>query len=256
MQKPGTKESFKNLLMHGSTSKLFKIKKDETACNIMTMFEPELWKIESKLEGREENLLHHFIKQKLECAIDILLACDHPHLGQLFVEKAANGNTPLMSSINQDMEKVNEKIWSAMQLLKPESLKMEDFLVNTQSKTSVLTLCAENNYDKLLGKICESIDPDERKDVFLLKTRGGRTVIDMCKKEDTLLKLLDLINLGNHGNDLYYLDMKDKNVLHYWCENNFKKVIERLKSNIGDEPFTEMVFQKSKNLNNPNSKQS
>ena len=76
-------------------------------------------------------------------------------------------------------------------------------------------------------------------------------MIDMCKKEDTLLKLLDLLDLGAQGNDLCYLDMKDKNVLHYWCGNNFKRAIESLKNNIGDKLFTEMLFQKSKNQSTP-----
>ena len=119
---PERRKQLQDFLSKGKTSKLFEVKKDAFARTIIENMEPHIWKINSKKDLVEENLLHFFINQKFFVSIGALLSIDDPHVNELIFERNKAGNTPLMYSLTQmsekladtdkKMEEVRRKIWS------------------------------------------------------------------------------------------------------------------------------------------------
>ena len=174
-----------------ATSTLFKLKDDRFIEAIVTQMDPEVWKIKSKIEERGENLLHHFINEGHRLSAIALLTTDHPHVTDLVFEKNRAGNTPLMSSLKQRREKVSHKIWEVM--LSRGQEKIEE--IGSQL-SQILQLCAQNDENELLLKILEDIhtkNPPKVCELVFERTAEERTVIDTCKDEATLMKILKLL---------------------------------------------------------------
>ena len=71
---PERKNQLQDFLSKGKTSKLFEVKKDAFAKTIIENMEPHIWKINSKKDLVEENLLHFFINQKFFESIEGLFS--------------------------------------------------------------------------------------------------------------------------------------------------------------------------------------
>ena len=237
-----------------ATSKLFKLKDDRFIEAIVTQLDPEIWKIKSKNEERGENLLHHFINEGHRLSAIALLTTDHPHVTDLVFEKNKAGNTPLMSSLKQRRENVSHKIWEVM--LSRGQEKIQEKIEEIGSQLSqILQLCAQNDENDLLLKILEDIhtkNPPKVCELVFERTAEERTVLDTCKDEATLMKILKLLEIKTvKEDDLLRLDRKDENVLNHWARRDFHESIDHLQNHLCAETFKKMILQKSSGGKNP-----
>ena len=245
------------LLSSDASSKLFKLKNDTFAATIIDQVDPEVWKIKSKIEAKGENLLHFCINEGFRLSASALLTTDHPHSSELVFERNKNQACPLMSSLKQNMGGVNQKIWEVM--LKKRGEKMwEDMLSQSGGGSSrlgqILLLCAQNEEDELLLNILEDLQSKNTEQVCeLVFERSGerRTILDTCKDQKTVIKILKLLDIKNVEERFLDLDKKDKNVLNHWARSNFHQAIDHLHLHLSKETFKKMLLQKSSNGNNP-----
>ena len=83
---PEEKDRLNVMLSSDASSKLFKLKNDTFAATIIDQVDPEVWKIESKIEAKGENLLHFCINQGFRFSAIALLTTNHPHASELVFE--------------------------------------------------------------------------------------------------------------------------------------------------------------------------
>ena len=122
---------FEEYLLSGDTSKLFIVKDDFLAVRIMNMFDPKIWKIDSKNGNLEENLLHFFITNNFKASLAFLLCHKSPHVQDMILEKNSAGKTPLMvsmTSLFQYSANFSFKIWKLMTL--HEDARLQEHLKN------------------------------------------------------------------------------------------------------------------------------
>ena len=189
-----------------ANSALFKLKNDTFVATIIDHIDPEVWKINSKIEGRGENLLHYCINQGYRSSAVALLTKDHPHVTDLVFEKNAAGNTPLMSSLKQKMESVSHKIWEVM--LTRGQTKIEE--IGSQL-SHILQLCAQNEQNELLLKILQGThtqNPPKVCELVFAKTGEENTLLATCRDEDTLIQILKLLEIKVVEEDFLRYDKK------------------------------------------------
>ena len=92
------RQRFQIYLHSGESSKLFDIEEDEAAQRIMKIFEPHLWKIDSK-SFLNQNLLHFFITSRFKSSLVYLLRHPNQHVRDMVFEKDLAAKTPLMVSL-------------------------------------------------------------------------------------------------------------------------------------------------------------
>ena len=249
------KEQLEKFLSTTETSKLFEIKDDAFAKMIIENIEPRIWKIKSKNAGREENLLHFFINQKFYASIAALLAANDPHVNELVFEQNKAGNTPLMSSLTQKDEKLEEvkrQSWTVMKRDRNSERITPASKVLNQRKESILHLCAQTGEHKGLLKILKAIDPSQVQEIVFQQSGEGKTILDMCKDEHTVIQILEMLNLSKaEESDLKYCDNRDRNLFNNWARVNHHGAIYHLQKNTSKETFREMILKRSKNGNNP-----
>ena len=245
---PKEKERLKTAVSSGATSKLFGLKNDTFVDSIIDQVDPETWKIKSKIEGRGDNLLHHFVNEGHRLSAIVLLTRDHPHVADLVFEKNAAGNTPLMSSLKQRMEPVSHKIWEVI-LLRGQA-KIEEI---SSQLNQILQLCAQNEDNKLLLKILQGIhaqNPQKVCELVFAKTTEGRTILDTCKDKDTLIQILKLLEIKTVEEELLHCNNEEKNVLHHCARYDFHEVIFHLQIHLSANTFQKMIMQRSSEGNN------
>ena len=116
MANPEERAKLKDILSKSSPSKLFEIRDDQFAAEIIQRIEPEVWKIKSKNETRGNNLLHYFINEGFYRSFKYLFdTASSSDLTELVFERNKAGNTPLMSSLTQNMHAISLKLWQIMQ---------------------------------------------------------------------------------------------------------------------------------------------
>ena len=232
-----------------ASSTLFKLKNDTFVATIIDQLDPEIWNIKSKIEGREENLLHFCINKGYHFSAIALLTTDHPHLTNLVFEKNKAGNTPLMSSLKQKMEAVSHKIWDVM--LSRGQEKIEE--IGSQL-SHILQLCAQNEENELLLKILKAIHnqkPTKVHELVFSRTGEEWTVLHMCKDENTLIQILNLLEIKTVEEDLLHCDKEDKNVFNHWARHDLHEAIDHLQIHLSAEAFKKMITQRSSNGKNP-----
>ena len=246
---PEERAKLEDILSESSPSKLFKIRDDKFAAEIIQKIDPEVWKIKSKNETRGDNLLHYFINEGFYLSFKYLLdTASSSDLTELVFEQNKAGNTPLMSSLTQNMHAISHKLWQIMQKDVERFADTSSSL--NQRKMTVLHLCAQNEENKLLLQIFKALHSTKQDSLFT-RTREGRTVLDICKDEDTLIQILELLDLTQLEQDLQYCDHKDRNILNHWARNNLHLSIDYLQMNISKETFKEMILKESLNGKNP-----
>ena len=245
---PKEKERFRAAVSSSETSTLFGLKNDTFVASIIDRMDPETWKIKSKIEGRGDNLLHHFINEGYCLSAIALLTKDHPHVTDLVFERNAAGNTPLMSSLKQRMEPVSHKIWEVM-LLRGQA-KIEDIV---SQLNHILQLCAQNEDNKLLLKILEGIhyqNPQKVCELVFARTTEGRTILDTCRDKDTLIQILKLLEIKTVEEELLHCNNEEKNVLHHCARYDFHEAIFHLQIHLSAKTFKKMIMQRSSEGNN------
>ena len=259
------KEKLEGFLSKSTTSKLFEVKKDAFAKTIIENIGPQIWKINSKNDAREENLLHFFINQKFYASINSLMATKDPHINELAFEENKAGNTPLMSSLTQtgqtrtqtdtdkdrQMEEVKRQIWKVMK--RPENFERIAPASRSlnQRKNSLLHLCAQTGESKGLLKILKTIDPSQIAEVVFHQNGEGKTILDMCKDECAIIHILKMLNLPEVEERLKYWDNHDRNLFNCWARKNHHGAIYHLQTSTSKETFRDMILKKGANGNNP-----
>ena len=246
---PEEKEKLKTVLSSDASSTLFKLKNDTFVATIIDHMDPEVWKINSKIEGRGENLLHYCINNGYRFSAVALLTTDHPHVTDLVFEKNAAGNTPLMSSLKQKMEAVSHMIWVVM--LTRGQAKIDE--IGSQL-SHILQLCAQNEENELLLKILQGIraqNPQKVCELVLAKTGEENTLLATCRDEDALIRILKLLKIKAVEEDFLRCDKKKRNVLNHWARSDFHEAIHHLQIHLSTDTFKKMLMQKSSNGNNP-----
>lgn len=237
---------FEEYLQSGDTSKLFEVKDDFLAVRIMNMFDPNIWKIDSKNEKRKETLLHFFITNNFKASLAFLLCHKSPHVHDMILEKNSAGKTPLMvsmTSLSQYSVNFSHKIWQLMTL--HQEAQLQEHLKNV----GVLQACAEAGRNELLLTIAATVG----KRVMLKPTAGGRSVLDLCNDPKVVFKILQLLMpLTDVEDDLSGIRDKEKgkNLLHHWSSQNFYEVIDFFRRAVSAATFKQMFEEKSKNGSN------
>ena len=237
---------FETYLLNGDTSKLFEVKDDFLAVRIMNMFDPKIWKIDSKNRKREENLLHFFITNNFKASLAFLLCHKSPHVQEMILEKNSAGKTPLivsMTSLRQYSANFSFKIWELM--TRHQEARLQEHLQNVD----LLQACAEARSYELLLTIAERTE----KRNILKPTAGGRTVLDLCQDQEVVFKILQLLMpLTDVEDDMCRIrdNAKEKNLLHHWSSQNFYEVIDFFRRAVSAATFKQMLEEKSKNGSN------
>ena len=252
---PQEKEKVEEFLTQRITSKLFELKTDAFVKTVIQNLEPHIWKITSRNDGREENLLHFFINQKFFESIHGLFSTNDPHVAEIIFEQNKAGNTPIMSIFKQKdedkMEKVKRQIWTIMK--KPGNYERiaEASKVLGQRKMSILHLCAQTEDTASLLKILKEIDQSQLQEVIFHKSGEGKTILDMCRDECTVIQILDMLKFPAAEESIKYSDKRNRNLFNCWARRNFHRAIYYIQTRTSKEVFREMVLKKSANRNNP-----
>ena len=97
----------------GHMSLLFTLSNEHMILNIMNVLAPCQWKMMSR-NDLEENLFHHFIKQKMIRAISQLLSFTGQGVEELLFQQDVAGNFPVMTVLTQNIEQSAQQIWKHM----------------------------------------------------------------------------------------------------------------------------------------------
>ena len=148
----------------------FIVKDDFLAVRIMNMFDPKIWKIDSKNGKREENLLHFLITNNFKASLAFLLCHKSGHVQDLVLEKNSAGKTPLMVSMtSQYSANFSFKIWELM--TRHQDARLQEHLQNVD----VLQACAEARSYELLLTIAARTEKRN-----ILKPRFSATMVKVC----------------------------------------------------------------------------
>ena len=245
------RQRFQIYLHSGESSKLFDIEEDEAAQRIMKIFEPHLWKIDSK-NFLNQNLLHFFITSRFKSSLVYLLRHPNQHVRDMVFEKDLAAKTPLMVSLrslirSHSQDPVTVAIWDVM---KNSGLdRIQKHFDN--SDDDILHVCAETDQNVLLLEIARMVEKSEH---VLRKNKDDRTVLDLCDNQKVLCQLLELlstqIQLGGALKDIKS-ENKQKNLLHYWAAKNFDDAVDMFRKSVSPTIFTDKLFEKSANGSTP-----
>ena len=73
----------------------------------------------------------------------------------------------------------------------------------------------------------------------------------MCKDENTLIQILNLLEIKTVEEDLLRCDREEKNVLNHWAKHDLHEAIDHLQTHLSAEAFKKMITQRSSNRKNP-----
>ena len=117
-------------------------------------------------------------------------------------------------------------------------------------KSTLLHLCAENNQNSLLVDICqtEGISKESKQNALTEKTPDGRSVLDLCRDEETLMTIISKLNPKEMN--LSEQDKKGRNIFHHLVKKDFAVLIKKLKTSLARDQFVDMILQPSNNGSN------
>ena len=213
----------------------------------MKMFEPNLWKINSK-NNLKQNLLHFFITSRFKSSLVYLLRHPNQHVQDMVFERDMANKTPLRVSLRSlSKDPVIVGIWDVMKKL---SLKKIQQHFETYDR-DILHVCAETGQKELLLQIARVI---ERSESILRQNKEDRTVLDLCNDQNIVCQLLELLSTQIQLEDALK-DIKDrnkqKNLLHHWAAKNFDDAVNYFRKSVSPSVFTGMLFEKSANGSTP-----
>ena len=240
---------------------LFKTQEEEVVIEIMKTYNEGSWKIKSVTPGSQENLLHYFITKRFEGALEEILGNGsiQEDVKELCFSQDAFEKIPLMAILCQGMEESALKLWNFMENLgnKEDGAgeikeKLENALnQRNESDENFFHLCSYNGQNELLAAIVKSKVFSQKyiQDGLTHQSKDGRTPLDQCKHEDTVLKILDSFNHSTHR--LAWNDLKGKNIFHHYSKKDFNLAIGHLIKILPSTEVRDMILKKtSTNGNN------
>ena len=235
---------------------IFEAQEEEVAIEIMKTYNKESWKSTSVIHGTEENLLHFFIAKKFEKALLEILGNEsiQEDIRELCFQSNAAQKIPLMTILSQEMEDAAMTLFKFMEksgtnandeagVINQELesvLRQED-----KRKDNIFHMCSSNAQNKLLLAICESSVVSNRciQDGLVEENSNGRTPLDLCKDEDTLLNIFSTFDHTTHK--VTWTDNEGKNILHHYARMDFDRVIGDLIKKLPSVEIRDMILQGS-----------
>ena len=184
-------------------SVIFKIEEEEVAIKIMKTYNGGSWKVKSVNPGTQESLLHYFITKRFEKALAEILGNGsvEEDVKQLCFSPDAFHKIPLMAILSQEMEDSALKLWKFMEKFankEDEAHEMKERLENAvnmrnENDESIFHMCSYNGQNELLVAICTSQVFSQKftQDGLIHQSKDGRTPLDLCIHEATVLKILN-----------------------------------------------------------------
>ena len=117
----------------------------------------------------------------------------------------------------------------------------------------ILLLCAQNKENQLLLKILEDLqskDPEKVSELAFERTGEGRTILDTCKDQKTLIQILKLLDIKSVEDKFLDCDKKDQNVIFHWAKHDFHEAIYHLQTRVSAETFRELIMARSSSRTN------
>ena len=240
---------------------LFKIQEEEVAIEIMQTYNEGSWKVRSVTPGSQETLLHYFITKRFEKALAEILGNEsiQKDVEELCFRQDAFGKIPLMVILGQGMEESALKLWKFMEKLANKEdgageikQKLENAInLRNEGDESIFHLCSYNEQNELLAALVTSNVFSQKyiQDSLVHQSKDGRTPLDLCRHEETILNILDGFNHSTHK--MAWNDLKGKNIFHHYSKKDFNLAIGHLIRILPSAEVRDMILQKtSSNGNN------
>ena len=226
----------------------FIVEEEEVIIEIMQTCKIESWKIRSVIKSTRENLLHYFVRKRYEKALGKILQTESA-LGdvlQLCFEENLAEKIPLRAILSQGIEESALKLWKFMEK-NSTSERLAEILSKQDSRRSV-NIFHKGSYhsqNELLTAICSSkiLSKDCVEKGITRQNVYGRTALDLCTKEDTVLGILR--NFDHVTNQISWTDEDGKNILHHYARKNFSRAIQLLLKKLDPLEVRKMIFKKS-----------
>ena len=235
---------------------IFEIEEEEVILKVMRTYNKSSWKIKSVIPETEANLLHLFVSKGFVTALSDALNNEmiQDDVRELCFQQDKAKQTPLMAILSQEMEESAMELWTFMEksganVDKETSkidLEMENALITIDSrKDNIFHICSDNGQNQVLSALCRSTKVSRRciQDGLLQKNLKGRTALDLCDHEETILKILDGFDHKTHK--LTSLDTEGKNILHHFARKDFSQAIGELMRKLPPVEIRDMILQES-----------
>ena len=253
--------------LHGH-SILFQLANEEIIMEVLKTYSTEACKLMSQ-NSLGENLLHYFMRIRFTEPIKYLFSTlDASVLEALCLHQDLAGNVQLMASMGPTSEDASKLIWNCFEnknlnnkahrktsTIEGDAHRYNDnmsFILRTKNKkgNNIVQLCAQNKADTLLMEICTSpqIPKETLQTELTKKTKQGRTALDLCQNEDSLISIFAIIDVLQI--DMHRKDEKGKTLLHHMAQKNFLRIINNLSTKFSDDKFKDLIFQTSNNQSN------
>ena len=235
-------------------SVIFKIKEEKVAIEIMKTYNGDSWKVKSVNPGTQENLLHYFITKRFEKALAEILGNGsvEEDVKQLCFSPDAFHKIPLMAILSQEMEDSALKLWKFMEKFankEDEAHEMKERLENAvnirnENDESIFHMCSYNGQNELLVAICTSQVFSQKftQDGLIHQSKDGRTPLDLCIHEATVLKILS--DFDNSTHKLAWNDSKGKNIFHHYSKKDFNLAVGHLLRVLPQADVKNMILQR------------
>ena len=235
---------------------IFEIKEEEVIIKIMRTYAQSSWKSHSVIPETEENLLHFFISKGFYRAL--LDTLDNETIQEDIRELCFQPNKarqiPLMALLSQDMEESALKLWTFMEksgaIVDKGTSEIDHEAENVLNmidsrEDNIFHISSVNGQNQVLSALCMSTKVSRRciQDGLLQRNLNGRTALDLCDHEETILKILDGFDQNSHK--LTSIDAEGKNILHHYARKDFSEAIEKLIRKLPPVEIRDMILQES-----------
>ena len=110
---------------------------------------------------------------------------------------------------------------------------------------NLLHMCSSNGKNRLLNAICtsEKLSKVDIREALTQRNSSGRTALDLCKDEETILKILATVDIRKMKID--GADTQGKNIFHHYAQKNFNNAVLFLIKSLPEIATKDMIFQQS-----------
>ena len=236
---------------------IFEITEEEVIVKVMRTYNKSSWKIKSVIPETEANLLHFFISKGFDKALSDTLNNQmiQEDVRELCFQQDKAKQIPLMTLLSQEMEESAMELWTFMEksganVDKGTTSNFDHDMENALSlidsrKDNIFHISSDNGQNQVLSALCLSTKVSKKciQDGLLQKNLNGRTALDLCDHEETILKILDGFDHKTHK--LTSLDTEGKNILHQYARKGFSQAIEELIRKLPPVQIRDMILQES-----------
>ena len=235
---------------------IFEMKEEGVIIKVMRTYGKSIWKIKSVIPETEENLLHFLISKGFDKALSDMLDNEtiEEDVRELCFQQNKAKQIPLMAILSQELEELAMKLWKFMEKSGANADKgtsevdceMENVLnLKDSRKDNIFHISSDNGQNQVLSSLCVSTKVSRRsiQDGLLQKNLNGRTALDLCNHEETILEILDGFDHSSHK--LTSIDAEGKNILHHYARKDFSLAIEKLIRKLPSDEIRDMILQES-----------